>query len=154
MDRPQRQMCISGSRMCFSSDACCESTRADTSFCWDVYDNYFPGNDIYSACSSCCVNEANPDGKEVGPPNPPHPTGIEKTLQCSAVENPYRMCKADSCCSGSDDSGYCQELQDQWGDDMEQICVSDTVVVVVVYLFIFLSKPLTPFSRNLSVVLL
>jgi hypothetical protein len=136
--------------MCFSSDACCESTRADTSFCWDVYDNYFPGNDIYSACSSCCVDEENPDGKEIGPPNPPHPTGIEKTLQCSTVDNPYRMCKENSCCSGSD-SGHCQELYDFWGDDMEQICVSDTVVVS---LSVFLTKPLTPFSRNLLVVLL
>jgi hypothetical protein len=143
---------VNYNRMCFSSDACCESTRADTSFCWDVYDNSFPGNDIYSACSSCCVDAANPNGKEVGPPNPPHPNGIEKTLQCSDVENPYRMCKANSCCSGSD-SGHCLDLYDIWGDDMEQICVSETVVVVSLSIQLF-TKPLTPFSRNLLVVLL
>jgi hypothetical protein len=142
---------INYNRMCFSGDACCEGTRADTTFCWDVYDNFFPGNDIFSACSQCCVNGANPEGKQIGPPNPPHPNGIEKTIQCSAVENPFRMCKENSCCSGSD-SGHCQDLQDEWGDDMEQICVSDTVVVVS--LPIFVTKTLTPFSRNLSVVLL
>ena len=106
------------SRACDSNDPCCESVRSDTSFCWDVYDNVFPGDLIKSACYHCCsINRV------VGDPNPINPD-IPKTIECSAVDNPYRMCKPDGCCSEPrSKSGYCQGVYDTYGDDMASICV-------------------------------
>lgn len=114
------------SRACDSNDPCCESVRSDTSFCWDVYDNVFPGDLIRSACYHCCsINRV------VGDPNPVHPD-IPKTIACSAVDNPYRMCKQNGCCTEPrSTSGYCQEVYSTYGDDMASICVR-----IIMYLFL------------------
>jgi hypothetical protein len=147
-----RDFRVNYNRMCSSGDPCCESQRADTTFCWDLYENYFPGTLINSACSTCCADNDNPEGRQIGPPAPPHPSGLVKNLQCSDLDNPYRMCKEDGCCSGTDTSGYCQDLYDLHGDDMNQICVSDTIVVASP---LYVCKATHSFfSRNLPVVLL
>jgi len=108
-------------RMCASTDPCCESQRADTDFCWDRYEQIFPGDLIYSACQECCDNE-----KQVGPPNPDKP-GLPKTIQCSEVVSPNRICKPNSCCQNPrSTSSYCRGVYEEYGADMEQICVSTT----------------------------
>jgi len=108
-------------RVCESSDPCCESVRSDTNFCWNVYDNVFPGNMIKSACYHCC-----PTPKVVGEATPIL-SDIPKTVQCSAVDNPFRLCKdkEGSCCgSPRSTTRFCRETYDKYGDDMASICVS------------------------------
>jgi hypothetical protein len=108
-------------RMCASSQPCCESTRSETTFCWDLYENVFPGSLIDSACYHCCDTP-----KVVGPPAPVLPE-LPKTVQCSMVDSPFRICKPDSCCTNPrSTSSYCNEIYDEYGDDIEQICVSFT----------------------------
>jgi len=105
-------------RLCSSGDPCCEPLRSDTDYCWENYELVFPGNQIVAACQQCC-----PGGpKEIGPENPPK-QGVPKTIQCSAVENPHRICKANSCCvNPRSTSGYCAGVYELYGDQMEQIC--------------------------------
>jgi hypothetical protein len=104
-------------RLCYSNDPCCETQRSTSEYCWDAYENIFPGNAIYSACHHCCGGER----KSVGPPSPINPK-IPKTLQCSSLSNePNRMCNLESCCDGSD-SSYCRDVQKQFGDKMTEIC--------------------------------
>lgn len=106
-------------RMCASSDPCCESVRSDTDMCWDYYDNIFPGDLIRSACYHCCDEK-----KIIGPPKAPR-ADLPQTIQCSSVENPYRICKDNSCCvSPRSTSSYCQGIYEQYGDNMDEICVS------------------------------
>lgn len=105
-------------RMCFSQDPCCESVRSDTEYCWNIYEKVFPGGLIFSACSQCCPN------KEVGYANPALPE-MPKTVECSALANPKRLCKENSCCSNPrSDSRHCEKVYAKYGDDMDQICVS------------------------------
>lgn len=109
-------------RMCASSQPCCEATRSETTFCWDFYENIFPGTLIDSACYHCCATP-----KVVGPPAVPLPE-LPKTVECSTVDSPYRICKPDSCCTNPrSTSSYCTEIYDEYGDDIEQICVSRRV---------------------------
>jgi hypothetical protein len=111
---------VSSDRLCVSDDPCCESQRSDTDFCWDMYENVYPGDEIFGACSTCC-----PSPKSVGPPNPPHPKGIDKTIMCSDLDSVQRVCKNDSCCSNPrSNSAYCQGVYAQYGNDIDQICVS------------------------------
>lgn len=106
-------------RMCSSSQPCCESTRSETSFCWNIYENVFPGSLINSACYHCCDTP-----KVIGPPADPLPE-LPKTIQCSQVDSPFRICKPNSCCvSPRSTSSYCTQIYNQFGDDMDQICVS------------------------------
>jgi len=105
-------------RMCSSSDPCCESTRSDTNFCWDIYD-LFPGDAIYSACYHCC----NPEPKFVGPPSPPNPEIPKTDLKCSDV-NTQRICKSGSCCDNPSSGGYCAGELATYGSQMREICVS------------------------------
>ena len=87
--------------MCFSSDPCCEETRSQSNYCWNIYDNVFPETSIDSACYHCCP------GKTIGPKHEPHPT-YEKSIQCSQY-NVQRFCKPNSCCDeGPESSGFCQ----------------------------------------------
>lgn len=109
---------VSYERMCSSSSPCCEATRSATDFCWDLYENVFPDDLIYTACNKCCQ-----DGpKTVGPPATPR-DDLPKTIQCSSIENPFRVCN--SCCTDPRPAtGYCSDVYSQYGDDVEQICVS------------------------------
>jgi hypothetical protein len=111
-------------RMCNSADPCCESTRSDTSFCWGVYENVFAGDLIKSACFHCC-KEFTGVSKIVGEATVPNPA-IPKTIQCSAVENPFRMCKSGGCCdSGISTSSICSEFSTIYLGHIPSICVSD-----------------------------
>lgn len=101
--------------MCRSSEPCCGSTRSATSFCWNIYENVFPGDLTYAACSQCC-------SLAVGDPAPIL-SSMPKTIQCSSIDNPYRLCKPNSCCSNPRSSSrFCAAVYDQYGDDMEQVC--------------------------------
>jgi len=143
---------VNYNRMCFSSDPCCESTRADTTFCWDIYDNAFPGDLIYAACNKCCDNVDDPFAvpKEVGDPNPVR-ADLPQTLQCSDIDNPFRLCKPNSCCSGGSDSSFCLEREAlytlQYGPDaMDEVCVSAILVSNSSPLAIMMCQSLTAFS--------
>lgn len=107
-------------RMCQSNVPCCNPKRSDTDFCWNYYENIFPGDTIYSACYHCCPGEP----LRIGPPAPDLPD-MPKTIQCANVPNPYRICKPGSCCSSPrSTTGYCRSIYAQFGDDMAQLCVS------------------------------
>lgn len=104
-------------RMCSSNDPCCGSPRSDTGFCWHVYDNVFPGEQIKSACYHCCNTP-----KTIAEARPIAP-GIPKTMECSAVDNPFRMCKENSCCSNPrSNSDFCKGVYAKYGDNMQSIC--------------------------------
>ena len=119
-------------RVCASTDPCCESVRSDTEFCWNVYDNIFPGAKIKSACYHCCA-----EPKIVGEAKPIIPE-IPKTMECSAVDNPFRMCKPGGCCSTPNSrSRYCRGVFSKYHGHMESICVSTTTVAC--YWIVFLS---------------
>ena len=109
-------------RMCSSTAPCCEATREDSSFCWDIYDNIFPGDLIYSACYHCC-NEP----KEVGPPAPVK-DDLPKTIQCSDY-NTQRICRTDNGCCGNprSGSGYCESQYATLGGAIDEVCVSPVV---------------------------
>lgn len=116
---------VSYERMCNSSSPCCETQRSDTEFCWDLYENIFPDDLIYSACEQCC--EGGP--KTIGPPATPR-DDLPKTIQCSSVENPFRICG--SCCEDPrSTSGYCRDIYDEYGDDVEQLCVREKPAPIV-----------------------
>jgi len=109
---------INFSRMCSSNKACCEETMSSTSFCWESYDFLESmGVSRASACYHCCD-----EPKKAGNPKP-EKEGLPKTIQCSAVENAYRMCKAGSCCeSERSDSSFCKTAYSRWTDNqIEQI---------------------------------
>lgn len=104
-------------RMCSSTDPCCGSPRSDTMFCWNIYDNVFPGEQIKSACHHCCS-----EPKAVAEERPINPA-IPKTIKCSEVDNPYRMCKANSCCSSPrSNSEFCKSVYAKHKDDIDSIC--------------------------------
>ena len=106
-------------RFCESSKPCCESVRSETNYCWDNYDLLTNlGVSAASACYHCCA-----EPKIVGPPTPEVPE-LPKTIQCSDVTNPFRMCKPNSCCeSEPSSSNFCGERYDEWDDnEIEQIC--------------------------------
>lgn len=111
---------VSYERMCESANPCCEAKRSDSDFCWDLYENIFPGDLIYTACNECC--QGGP--RTIGPPTPER-DDLPKTIQCSSIENPYRMCKSDSCCENPrSTSSYCLDVYDTFGESMEELCVS------------------------------
>lgn len=104
-------------RMCSSNDPCCESPRSDTMFCWNIYDNVFPGEQIISACYHCCSAP-----KEIAKERPIDPE-IPKTIKCSAVDNPFRMCKENSCCSSPrSNSDFCKSVYAKHKGDIASIC--------------------------------
>ena len=111
------------SRMCANSNtACCNDVRSDSDFCWDVYEKAFPGDLMSSACNHCC-----PDGpKTVGPPHP-EKSGLPKTIQCSDVENPFRICGG-CCVDPRSPTSYCNDVYEKYGDSLEEICVRTTVL--------------------------
>jgi hypothetical protein len=104
-------------RMC---DACCNDPRSETEFCWKIYDNFFPGEMMASACHACC-----PSGPlTVGPPKQEKET-LPKTIQCSDVDSPMQICS--SCCTNPPSAlSYCKDVYEIYGGDMEQICVRPT----------------------------
>ena len=106
-------------RMCHSSAPCCDEERAETNYCWNVYENVFPGSLINSACYHCCP------GKEIGPEKEVHPEGYIKTIQCSDY-NAQRYCKQNSCCErGRESSPYCEREFEKFSPVVwEQMCVS------------------------------
>lgn len=106
-------------RMCSSSKACCEPVRSSTDFCWDSYDALETvGVSVESACYHCCS-----DNKIASKPTPELP-GLPKDIQCSEVENAYRMCKEGSCCEAErSDSSFCADEYGLWSDsELAQIC--------------------------------
>lgn len=107
---------INFSRMCKSDDPCCGEKRSDTEFCWDSYDEL--GDAVQSACYHCCETPM-----FVGAAAP-EKDNLPKTIQCSTVENPHRICKADSCCSNPrSESEHCVQQYALYTDDeFEQIC--------------------------------
>ena len=105
-------------RMCDSNDPCCNTVRADTNFCWDVYDNIFPGDQIKSACYHCCEEK-----KIVGEATPINPK-IPQKIRCSDVDNPFRMCKDGGCCETKKSrSNHCNRSYAAYAEEMESICV-------------------------------
>lgn len=102
---------INMKRIC---NGCCRNPRSSTTYCHSVY-NFFPSN-IDEVCSSCC----NPS-KVVGPPGATHP--IYPQIDCTQINNPFRMCKPNSCCErGPSSSSYCSGVFNTYGGDMSSIC--------------------------------
>jgi Eukaryotic-type carbonic anhydrase len=103
-------------RVCKS---CCDSDkRSATGFCHETYS--FFGEDMDSVCYHCC------DPHEIVAPAPP-PSPKYNPIDCSKVENPFRLCNEDtntSCCR-EERSGtqFCRDTYDKYGDDkMGSIC--------------------------------
>lgn len=106
---------VNMARLCAGSDPCCESVRSDTNFCWESYEALGPA--LPSACYHCCDTP-----KIVGPETPPKP-GLPKTIKCSELNNPNRMCKKDSCCSDpNQNSNFCRFQRAQLGVLMKEAC--------------------------------
>ena len=104
-------------RMCSSQEACCGTVRADTTYCWDLYEKL--GSGIEAACFHCCD-----PSQPVGPAAPVR-EDLPQSIQCSALDNvPNRMCKEESCCSNPRaESDYCKDQYDKFSDnELEQIC--------------------------------
>jgi hypothetical protein len=110
-------------RMCRSSWPCCDEERSNSNYCWNIYDNIFPGPAIESACHHCCP------GKTIGPDKEVHPEGYEKTIQCSAY-NSQRHCKQNGCCElGRSSSSFChRQFATHTPNEWEQICVSNEMI--------------------------
>ena len=97
------------------SKGCCNSRREETLFCWNAYENIFPGALIHEACSNCC-------NKTVGSPNPPLP-GVPQTMKCFDAGRPSFICKA--CCrSPRSTNPECLEHYATLGDKITEVCVS------------------------------
>lgn len=104
-------------RMCSSKEACCGTVRADSAYCWDVYEQL--GTGIQAACHHCC-DPSQPVG-----PTAPVRADLPQSIQCANLENiPNRMCREDSCCSNPrSESKYCTSIYDGFSDnEIEQIC--------------------------------
>ena len=103
--------------MCSS---CCGTQRSDIQFCWKLYEDIFPGSDIEHACRECC-------GKEIGPPNPPHPQ-LPKTLKCSAIR-PALTCK--HCCQNPRSNvNFCNGVYEEFNQrTLREACVSTLGVI-------------------------
>lgn len=104
-------------RMCSSTESCCGTVRADSAYCWDIYEQL--GTGIEAACFHCCD-----PSQPVGPVAPVR-EDLPQSIQCSVLENtPNRMCKLDSCCSNPRaESDYCKDQYDRFSDnELEQIC--------------------------------
>ncbi len=100
-------------RIC-SDSGCCTNPRSATTHCHGVY-NFFL-SDMDEVCSACC----NPS-KQVGLPPLDHP--IYPQIDCTLVNNPFRMCKPNSCCErGPSSSAYCAGVFDTYEDGMASIC--------------------------------
>jgi Eukaryotic-type carbonic anhydrase len=103
-------------RMCNSMDPCCEDPVSASKFCWESYD--ILGDAVAAACYQCCDTP-----KSIGS-FPPEKLGLPKTIQCSAIDNPVRMCKLGGCCSSPrSTSTYCQEQYALYNEsDLKEIC--------------------------------
>lgn len=102
---------VNMNRIC-KDGGCCDQTRSAAAHCHSVYE--FFGGIMSDVCSDCC-------NKQLAPPPPPHPT--YSSIQCSLVDNPFRMCKPNSCCDPvKSDSSYCQSVYQTYGDAMGSIC--------------------------------
>ena len=101
--------------------ACCSDPRSETEFCWKIYDSYFPGDLMASACHACC-----PNGPMTVAPPRNEKEGFPRTIQCSSVDSPMKICS--SCCTNPPStSSYCKDVYEMYGQDMEQICVRPTI---------------------------
>ena len=107
---------IDYNRMCGGSDRCCGTARSETNYCWSTYDTL--GDAVASACYHCCATPM-----LVGPATPVK-SNLPKTIQCSSVDNPFRICKDNSCCSNPrSTSSFCQSEYAKYTDnDFEEIC--------------------------------
>jgi hypothetical protein len=104
---------INIARIC-KAGGCCVNPRSASNHCHSVY-NFF-GEDMNDVCSDCC----NP-AKELGPVTPPHPE--YPSIDCTTVDNPFRMCKPNSCCESTpSDSSYCTGVYDTFGNEMPSVC--------------------------------
>lgn len=100
-------------RIC-KDGGCCDPVRSATDHCHFAYD-YF-GDTMGRVCSECC----NPP-KQLAPPPPLHP--VYPPIQCSGVNNPFRICKPNSCCDPvASTSSHCRDVYEQYGDSMGSIC--------------------------------
>jgi len=100
-------------RIC-NDNGCCTNPRSATTYCHTVY-NFFL-SDMEDFCSECCD-----PSKELGPTPPVHP--VYPPIDCTQVNNPFRMCKPNSCCeAGSSSSSYCAGVFGTYGDSMSSIC--------------------------------
>jgi hypothetical protein len=104
---------INVNRIC-KDGGCCDSQRSSTDHCHFVY-NFF-GDIMESLCSECCD-----PSKELAPAPPVHP--IYPQIDCSAVKNPFRICKPNSCCDGvGSASGFCKIKYEEYNEIMGSIC--------------------------------
>lgn len=108
-------------RMC-KQDSCCVNPRSESDFCHESYVKL--GNDTESACHHCCL-ELQGEAKAVGPDAVVNPE-IPKLLECDTVDQPGRICRANSCCDATgSQNGFCQQQYSKYTqEEMESICVS------------------------------
>jgi hypothetical protein len=109
------------SRLCKADPfECCQNPRSSSNYCHEIYRIF--GDDIYSACHHCCLQEERQEALVVGPPNTPKP-GLAPYESCDTLENTARLCKAESCCDvGFDNTGYCQSQWAAHRGNVEAIC--------------------------------
>ena len=110
-------------RMCSGSHPCCRRRRSDTAFCWNVYENHFPGVQIFGACEKCCNSKKPKRKKFFAKPIFTMP----KKIKCSDYSTDMqRFCKPGSCCSNPrSTTRFCSAAYDKYPyDDFKQLCVS------------------------------
>jgi hypothetical protein len=108
---------VNYNRIC-KEDSCCESEkRSATDFCHDVYS--FFDEVMPSVCFSCCD-----EPKILAPAPAPHRS--YDPIDCSLVENPFRICnptQPDSCCGERSGTTYCQGIYKLYpGDLIHSVC--------------------------------
>lgn len=111
-----------GDRICgFDEDACCQDPRSSSSYCHGVY--AFAGNDIYSACHHCCLEDSRGEALKVGPPNEIR-DDLEPYEECDSLSNSARLCKEGGCCEDeSAETEYCQgEFNDIGLENVQRVC--------------------------------
>ena len=110
-------------QMCSRKNACCGTIRSDSSYCWNIYDNVFPGELIQDVCSQCC-----PGDIQVGDPRPPLPA-LAQTLKCSDLSKfgeVRRHCRR--CCKKENTNNkQCKRTRRALTDsEWTESCVSNT----------------------------
>eukprot|EP00934_Nitzschia_sp_Nitz4_P000422 Nitzschia sp. Nitz4//scaffold21_size171442//123870//126940//NITZ4_002181-RA/size171442-augustus-gene-0.206-mRNA-1//-1//CDS//3329542471//422//frame0 len=104
---------INVNRIC-KDGGCCDPLRSATDYCHFVYD--FFGDSMGSVCNNCCD-----PSKELAPAPPTHPVYPE--IQCSSIDNPYRICKPTSCCEETaSTTDYCNGVYELYGESMGSVC--------------------------------
>jgi hypothetical protein len=112
---------VNFNRMC-KEDSCCFNPRKPGGFCERMYTVL--GDNVESACHHCCIESPNAGvPREVGPAAVVNPD-IPQTIACTQTADVYKICSADGCCHGGENTDFCESQIALHPNDMESICVS------------------------------